>query len=54
MLDYWRELIIDSKVIPTTQNPRKSGATFLGTGDLLFGILIPQRRSKSSICRNRG
>ncbi len=36
MVDFWRELIIDSKVIPNTQYPRKTGATFLGTGDLAF------------------
>jgi ABC-type glycerol-3-phosphate transport system substrate-binding protein len=36
MVDYWRELALDLGVIPSSRNPRTSGATFLGTGDLAF------------------
>jgi ABC-type glycerol-3-phosphate transport system substrate-binding protein len=36
MLEYWRELIQDLHVAPSSQYPRRSGATFMGTGDLAF------------------
>ncbi|MGI6083794.1 MAG: ABC transporter substrate-binding protein [Limnochordia bacterium] len=36
MLEYWQELVQVLHVAPSSQYPRRSGATFMGTGDLAF------------------
>lgn len=36
MIEYWRELAVDLRVIPSGPNPRASGANFLTTGDVAF------------------